>query len=430
MIVMTQFPKRHLVAVLCVTLLLVLLLGTSSNQASASRDSEWSPLELGTRYALALPPYGSGAVLAPANSSPFKHTTQTVRSGDSLARLFKKLGLSAKTLYTIDHLGAKANRLRKLIPGDTLHFHLDDAGQLQRLEYPYAATQTLVITATSSGFKVQEAVQEIETRTVFTRADITTNFWDAGIAAGLPASTVMELAGIFGWDIDFAIGIRSGDSFAVLYEQQYCDGQFLGDGPIIAAEFINQGERFQAARAADGNFYTPKGQAMRKTFLRAPVSFKYISSSFNPRRLHPVTGKVRPHNGIDYAAKPGTPIMAAGDGKVITSGYSAYNGNYIVIKHSSSYVTKYLHLQKRYVKKGQTVKQGKVIGTLGGTGRVTGPHLHYEFLVHGHHKNPRTVQLPDAQSLSGAAKAEFIRSAQPIFTKLDDNNRMLLALRS
>ena len=167
-------------------------------------------------------------------------------------------------------------------------------------------------------------------------------------------------------------------------------------GDILAAEFVNQGAIYRAVLNTDGNYYTPEGKAMRKSFLRAPVNFKYISSNFNPRRLHPVTGKVRPHNGIDYVAPVGTPIMAAGSGSVVAAGYNQFNGNYVFIKHAGNYVTKYLHLSKRTVNKGQRVKQGQTIGNLGGTGRVTGPHLHYEFVVGGVHKNPRTLTLPQA----------------------------------
>ena len=157
----------------------------------------------------------------------------------------------------------------------------------------------------------------------------------------------MNFADIFGWDVDFANDIRKGDQFGLIYESHYVDGEFIGTGKIIAAEFINQGQRFAAIRHTDGNFYTPEGRSMKKAFLRAPVNFKYISSSFNPRRLHPVTGQVRAHRGIDFAARTGTPVVASGNGKVVKAGYSKYNGNYVFISHGTQYVTKYLHLNKK-----------------------------------------------------------------------------------
>ncbi|MFO6423995.1 peptidoglycan DD-metalloendopeptidase family protein [Motilimonas sp. KMU-193] len=353
----------------------------------------------------------------------------TVESGDSLARIFARAGLSAKTLHRIDNLGGDAHKLRRIHPGDTLHFSLTESGKFQQLRYPYNSTETLVVTKAASGFNVEVETLELETRTAFTRADIVSNFWNAGMNSGLEAGVIMELANIFGWDVDFALDIRQGDSFAVLYETLYSHGEFVKTGKILAAEFINQGDVFQAVRSEDGSFYTPEGKAMRKAFLRAPVNFKYISSNFNPKRRHPVTGKVRAHRGIDYAARTGTPVVSAGDGKVITSGYNKFNGNYVVIKHSSSYITKYLHLNKRFVKQNQRVKQGDKIGTVGATGRVTGPHLHYEFLVNGVHTNPKTVKLPQAESLAGAEKASFIAYSAPLMAALNSQNRLMLAFK-
>jgi murein DD-endopeptidase MepM/ murein hydrolase activator NlpD len=158
---------------------------------------------------------------------------------------------------------------------------------------------------------------------------------------------------------------------------------------------------------------------MKKAFLRSPLDFRRVTSSFNPNRKHPVTGKVTSHNGTDYAAPVGTPIWAAGDGVVDKAGYNQFNGNYVFIRHSNTYITKYLHLQKRMVKTGQRVKQGQTIGTLGGTGRVTGPHLHYEFLVNGVHKNARTVKLPQSKSLTGEHKSTFLSDSKKRLQELE-----------
>ena len=240
----------------------------------------------------------------------------------------------------------------------------------------------------------------------------------------------MSLAGIFGWDIDFGLDIRAGDSFSVLYETQYVDGEFISNGNIVAAQFSNQGHLYQAVRHTDGNYYKPDGASMRQAFLRAPVSFQYVSSNFNPRRLHPVLKTVRPHNGVDYAAPVGTPIMAAGDGRVIASAYNSVNGHYVFIQHANNIVTKYLHLSKRLVAKGDKVRQSDAIGRLGGTGRVTGPHLHYEFVVDGVHRNPRTVKLPQATPLQGTEKNLFTAQATQILNQLQSNERLLLAKNS
>jgi murein DD-endopeptidase MepM/ murein hydrolase activator NlpD len=242
----------------------------------------------------------------------------------------------------------------------------------------------------------------------------------------------MEIAALFGWDIDFSLDIRAGDKFEVLFEQHYLNGQPIDRGKILAATFTNIGQEFTAIRDKDGKYYNKNGQAMRKAFLRSPINFRYVSSNFNPRRLHPVTGRVKAHRGTDYVAPVGTPIWAAGDGVVLKSGYNKFNGNYVFIKHSSKYVTKYLHMTKRKVKAGQRVRQGHTIGTLGSTGRVTGPHLHYEFLVNGVHKNPRTVDLPQANSLSGEKKTAFkqlaqqqLKHIQQLSTLIVTNNMLL-----
>ena len=430
---------KLLISSLSVALFIIFLL--PSEQASASKSineaSEVAPsmgklqpkLQLGVKYPLPITLTTSQAQPL-VMSDDLKETVVEVQSGDSLSLIFSRAELSATTLYRIDNSGDEAKLLRKIHPGDTIHFFTNKKDQLQKLVYAPSKFKQLVVTKDPSTKQFQSKLTEytVETRYKFARATIGNIFWNAGHSAGLEDGLIMELASIFGWDVDFALDVRSGDSFAVLYEQKFINGAYIGYGDIIAAEFINHGEVFQAALHSDGHYYAPDGKSMRKTFLRAPVHFKYISSSFNPRRLHPVTGKVRAHKGIDYAAKRGTPIMSAGDGKVIASAYNKYNGNYIFIKHSERYVTKYLHLTKRYVKNGQRVKQGKIIGTLGSTGRVTGPHLHYEFLVNGVHKNPRTVKLPQAKDIKEADKANFIAQANKWLTKLGNNKRVMLAI--
>ena len=270
--------------------------------------------------------------------------------------------------------------------------------------------------------------KDIEKRTQYAAGKINSSFWNAGITAGLNEKQIINFANIFVWDIDFANDLRKEDTFTLIYENHYVDGEYIGTGKILAAEFVNQGESYAAIRHTDDNFYTPEGRSLRKAFLRAPVNFRYISSNFNPRRKHPVTGVVKPHRGIDYAAKTGTPIMAAGNGKVIKSGYNRFNGNYVFIQHGQQYVTKYLHLHKRKVKKGQKVKQGQLIGTVGATGMVTGAHLHYEFLVNGVHRNPRTVKLPKAQSLPKSELANFKPYASEMLASLQKNKELQLAL--
>ena len=285
-----------------------------------------------------------------------------------------------------------------------------------------------MITQSENGYTSEIDKKEVFYQYNYAEAEITSNFWNAAMSAGLSANQIMELAGIFGWDIDFALDIRFGDSFKLLYQEKIVEGEVVDRGNIIAASFINQGTNFTAVLDDNtGNYYDPSGRAMKKAFLRSPLDFRRVSSNFNPRRLHPVTGQVKAHRGTDYVAPIGTPIWAAGDGVVEKSSYNQFNGNYVFIRHSNTYITKYLHLTKRTVKTGQRVKQGQVIGTLGRTGRVTGAHLHYEFLVNGVHKNPRTVSLPQSQSLTGKAKQTFIANAEIRLQRLDRYSQLLYA---
>jgi murein DD-endopeptidase MepM/ murein hydrolase activator NlpD len=234
----------------------------------------------------------------------------------------------------------------------------------------------------------------------------------------------MELANIFGGVIDFVYDPRSGDSFNVLYEELYLDGDKIKDGRILAASFNNRDTEYPAFYYVDnsgkGGYYNEAGVSMRKAFLRAPVDFTRISSNFNPRRLHPIFKTKRPHKGIDYAAARGTPVFATGDGRVVQAGYSRANGNFLVIQHGAAFVTKYLHLHKKQVKKGRRVRQGQIIGQVGSTGYATGPHLHYEFLLNGVHRNPRTIhkKLPKASSIAKAELPGFKAALQPLQAQL------------
>ncbi|QUN04968.1 peptidoglycan DD-metalloendopeptidase family protein [Shewanella yunxiaonensis] len=350
-----------------------------------------------------------------------------IKKGDTLAAVFSRAQLTAREVYDITQLPLAKKNLIKIMPGEEIVIGKNADGSLQQLRYQIDAISTLLIKQHGDGYQATVIDKDVENRQQFARAEIKSNFWNAGIDAGLTPAQIMQLATIFGWDVDFALDIREGDSFALIYEQEYADGEFLRNGNILAAEFINQGQHYTAVRYTDGNYYSADGHSMHKAFLRSPVDFKYVSSNFNPKRLHPVTGLVRPHRGVDYVAAIGTPIKAAGDGKVIEASYNQYNGNYVFIKHNETYTTKYLHLNKRKVKRGDTVKQGQIIGTLGRTGRVTGAHLHYEFIVNGVHRNPRTVDLPKALPIASKEKAAFTALSHQLMAKLAQNQQVRIA---
>ncbi|WP_028762259.1 peptidoglycan DD-metalloendopeptidase family protein [Shewanella colwelliana] len=394
-----------------------------AKQTSKSNDVNLSDTALSSPTVL-----GTADEVETLEPVPSEHSKQfIVQKGDTLAALFKRAGLSARDVYEITQLPKAKKNLLKIMPGEEIVIVKNDAGELTKVLYHLDPISTLSISKAPNGYSEEVLTKQVESRTKFASATISSNFWNAGVGAGLTPNQIMQLATIFGWDIDFALDLRQGDNFAILFEEEYADGEFLRNGNILAAEFNNQGDNYTAVRYTDGSYYSAEGRSMRKAFLRSPVDFKYVSSSFNPRRLHPVTGQVKAHRGVDYVAAVGTPIKAAGKGRVIKSGYNQYNGNYVFIKHNETYTTKYLHLKKRKVKQGQTVKQGQIIGTLGSTGRVTGAHLHYEFIVNGVHRNPRTVKLPQSLPIEKQHKSKFLALSKLLMAKLEQNKQLRLA---
>ncbi|SFC36184.1 peptidoglycan DD-metalloendopeptidase family protein [Pseudoalteromonas denitrificans] len=360
--------------------------------------------------------------------TPIHWQTAKVGNGDSLARIFIRLGFSAQTTYAvITTKGDESKLLKKLRIGASLKVGSNNTGQLARLEYQLSTTETLYINLVGDSYQSSKETKEVEIRESLSNGVISSNFWNAGVKAGLSDAQVINLANVFSWDIDFSQDIRKGDSFNVIYEKKYIDGEYIGTGNILAAEVVNKGDTVQAIRFTDNEYYTPDGNSMRKAFLRAPVNFKYISSSFKPKRFHPVQKRWKAHRGIDYAAKKGAPVVAVSKGKVTHSTFSKFNGNYVFIQHGNGIVTKYLHFSKREVKKGQRVKQGQVIGYVGDTGLAAGPHLHYKFLLNGVPSNPRTVKLPDAQLIANKYKAQFFTLANKRVDALNRARRELIS---
>jgi murein DD-endopeptidase MepM/ murein hydrolase activator NlpD len=281
---------------------------------------------------------------------------------------------------------------------------------------------------------VETVEREPQAHRSFASATIKSSLFIAGQDAGMSQTLIMELANIFGGVIDFVLDPREGDTFHVLYEELHLDGEKFRDGKILAAEFVNRGKIYRAFRYEHENgragYFSDDGVSMRKAFLMAPLDFTRISSNFNPRRLHPIYKTRRPHRGTDYAAPRGTPVFASGDGRVIQAGYTRSNGNYVVIQHGEQFTTKYLHLNKRKVKKGQRVEQQQIIGTVGSTGAATGAHLHYEFLMSGVHRNPRTIhkKLPKAKSLAATEIPRFLDQTRGFQMQLATIRQQQLAL--
>ncbi|MCB1879535.1 MAG: peptidoglycan DD-metalloendopeptidase family protein [Gammaproteobacteria bacterium] len=358
---------------------------------------------------------------------------EKVNKGDSISKIFSRMNLSASLLHRILNSSTEAKELASIKPGEILKVKIDGEGNFLGLILERNAIESLNIQERDDGFRTRTVERGLETRIANASGTITNSLYQSAQRTGLSDQLIMELANIFGWDIDFALEIRAGDQFSLIYEDEYLDGELYGHGSILAAEFINQGNVFRAIRYQDkngnSNYFSPDGRSMRKAFLRAPVDFRRISSHFTKARWHPVLGKKRPHKGVDYAAAPGTPIKAAGDGRVIFRGIKGGYGKTVILKHGDQYTTLYGHMSNynNTVKSGSRVKQGQTIGYVGQTGLATGPHLHYEFRVNDVHRNPLTVKIPLASPIKKEYKADFTRKSKPLLAQLEMISRTQLA---
>jgi murein DD-endopeptidase MepM/ murein hydrolase activator NlpD len=294
-------------------------------------------------------------------------------------------------------------------------------------------TSALEVNHGEEGFAATIIERPIEIRKRIAHGVIDSSLFVAGADAGLSDKVIMNIAGIFAWDIDFVLDIRQGDNFVVQYEEVWQDGAYVTDGEIIAAEFNNDDQTYRAVRFIDedgySDYFTPEGESVRKAFIRAPVDFTRISSNFNPNRRHPILNSIRAHRGVDYAAPKGTPIKAAGDGKVIFRGVKGGYGNTVILQHGGNITTLYAHMSSFAAKAsiGTRVRQGQTIGFVGATGLATASHLHYEYRLNGVHRNPRTVPLPKAEPIDSKYREAFLASVPEILAELEQFKRTQLA---
>jgi len=432
-------PERsHLILFSAIAVGLIIGFSLLPKQAGANKEqpqaliSEPLPIKVSrVTESLALPAEPQvNSLLLPLNDKAIEDKSLQwqevkVKSGDNMALIFSRLGISPTTLHTVLHLDKSTLKLARIKPGHLLRFQIDEKGTLQQLQYQFDVANSLHIQKSGTSYSAKTQTKTLETRVAHASAKIDSSLFLAGQAAGLSDNMTMQIANIFGWDVDFALDIRQGDHFTVIYEEIYLDDKKLKDGNILAAEFFNHGKSYQAIRYEDKNgnaqYYDPKGMSMRKAFLRSPVEFSRISSRFNLGRKHPILNKIRAHKGVDYAASRGTPIKATGDGKIIFKGVKGGYGKTIIIKHGSAYSTLYAHMRSynKSSRIGSRVKQGQVIGYIGSTGLATGPHLHFEFRVNGVHRNPLTVRLPKASPLAKKYRPDFEQQASEMVARLD-----------
>lgn len=437
------YPKRHLIAASGVAALLCLsLLVYPSGEVEAKKtfinieteDANAAKVTGDTEHQAQPSVLSSAALTEEAEAhfteDAFEYTKSlAVTSGDTLSVLFAKAGLGNSLLHSILSKNKDAQRFTHLKAGQVLTFKFDDTQALQSLSSKINHTETIYLEKEpeTNTFSFRTATAETQTSEKYAQGVIEGSLFSATGKAGLPYGLALEMAKIFEYDIDFAQDLRVDDEFELVYEEKVLDGKSIGTGNILSARFINRGKEYTAVRYTDkqGNtsYYAADGSSLRKAFIRTPVDFARISSRFSNGRMHPILHKIRAHKGVDYAAPRGTPIKAAGDGRVVSAARKGGYGNTVVIKHGQRYQTLYAHMQgfAKGIRTGSTVKQGQVIGYIGTTGLSTGPHLHYEFHVNGVQVDPLSQKLPTADPIHASEKQRFMEASRPLLAKLDVN---------
>ncbi len=347
-----------------------------------------------------------------------------VRNGQTLGGIFDQLGLPGQQLHRLLGVDGMRESLTRIRPGDEFAFLIGNDGQLQALRFDRDEATRVVLHVWPDRIEQEVEERQLQRRIQLASGEISDSLYAAGERAGMSSAAILELAKVFGYDIDFAQDLRVGDRFDVIYEEVWRDGERLRQGDILAATFINQGKQYQVFRYqfADGRteYFDADGRPTRKSFLRMPIDFARISSRFTSARKHPVLGITRAHKGVDYAARTGTPIMAAGDGKVLYAGWKNGFGRTVILDHGNRVTTLYGHMSRlgKY-KAGSRVRQGDVIGYVGASGLASGPHLHYEFRIAGAHRDPLKVTLPKPQPLPASELARFRLQSQPMLAQLE-----------
>ena len=349
----------------------------------------------------------------------------TVRKGDSLSVIFEDKQVPLNTAYKIFDFD-KNNLLSSIIPGDIMEFNYM-GNDLLSIEIIKDDVNSILI-KTEDEISIVNIKKEAQTITSFGFGEIRDSFYKSAKDVGIPDSIIMDFAYIFGWDIDFIFDVRKGDKFSVIYETEFSEGEKISSGDIVFAEFTNREKKYIAQRFFDSvqgkQYFNENGENVKKAFLRAPLDFAYISSHFNPNRMHPILHKIKAHNGVDYAAKRNTPVKASGDGVISFIGRQSGYGRTVEIKHGGNIKTLYAHLERfnTKLKVGSKVKQGEIIAFVGDSGQATGPHLHFEFWQGEIRSDPVKVKLPSAKPVNNSQRNEFEDLLALNLNKLNEYN--------
>lgn len=348
-----------------------------------------------------------------------------VRRDDTLQNMLSRLNIRNRDAYEFIRNDSTASEIAKaLIPGKQVEAVTDIDGNLVKFEFQLTANQYLTISKTIDGYQAEKQQRQLEVRPILKSAKINSSLFGATDDANIPDNIAIQLADIFESEINFHTDLRRGDHFNVIYEGNYHQGELIKTGDVLAAEFVNDGKTFRAVGYRDSDnkmqYYTPDGKSLHKSFLRSPLEFTRVSSGFSVARFHPVLQRVRAHKGVDMAAPTGTRVKASGDAVVDFVGQKGGYGNVIVLKHNNGISTVYGHLSRfaAGLRRGAKVTQGEIIGFVGMTGVATGPHLHYEFLMNGQHRDPMKVALPKANTIDARNKVEFMNISNQLSAQL------------
>jgi murein DD-endopeptidase MepM/ murein hydrolase activator NlpD len=353
----------------------------------------------------------------PGNSVNPAGTTQEIKNvvkpGETMFDIFQKHGLAVSDLFRLKEASAKVHRLGNITTGQPYTIELDGDNTVLSLSYQVSDDTLLSISRSDSGYRAEKIVIPYETKNRKLGGIIENNLYDALGNDGKSSLLAYALSDIFSWDIDFTNDLRKGDTFRVVVEEIWRDGSFRRYGNILAAELVNDGNTHRAFRyeGPDGRagYYDEKGKSLQRSFLKAPLSYRRISSRFSYNRKHPILKVRRHHLGVDYVAPRGTPVSALGDGTVQFAGYKGANGNLVILRHPKGFATYYLHLHKirRGIRRGVRVAQGDVIGYVGATGHATGPHLCFRIRKGTRFINPLRLDVPRSTGIPKDLLAEY-----------------------
>ena len=416
-LIFSSYPRRHLYLLLVGIIFLISMtifssIKIDSNLPKEALFSQLSMEELDLDSAVEAETFNF-----------IKLKREEIKRNDSLFSILKRLGIEEKNIVTLVN-SDRSNLLAQIKIGKTLEVGINDSNIVISLNYIKDFKSGVRAEKSGEVYEIEEYELNTEKYRVFKNIEINNSLYVDGLKEGLPDSVIMDLVYIFGWDIDFVHDIRPGDSYSLIYEEVFVNGEKKLDGDILIAEFINRDRTHTAIRYKLQNgfseYFSLEGRNVKKAFLRSPVKFSYISSSYNLKRRHPILHKIRAHTGVDYAASRGAPVRTTGDGTVVFADKKGGYGNLVEIKHTEDYSTRYAHLNKFHskIKVGKKVTQSETIGYVGRTGTATGDHLHYEFRVNGKHTNPLTVKLPNAKPIHENDKESYGLHAKKILADL------------